>query len=721
MRRFQRCLAQLFTVGAFTVLVGPLGASEPTQHEPNRDNYERVSAKSLSPLKNLAPSKNPARSEILEISEQIDSLVLRQLTAKGEELNKLAKDEVFLRRVYLDAIGRIPTVDETTDFLAPKHNNKRAELIDSLLDSYGYVSRQFNFYADLLRIKSRAGRVAGQPYIDFIKDSLAASKPYDTMVRELLTSEGPMMQSGNGAVGYYLRDGGMPEDNMSNTIRVFLGTRLECAQCHDHPFDKWTQRQYFEMVAFTGGMDFRLRQPDSEYADGLRALRRRRGKIDPQVAPALRRIIAPMTFGITGTGTGLARLPEGFMGSDGDEFDIVKCKTMFDELPLVEPEIPSSPLSKRVGKNPQAIRGARELNSREKYAEWLVAADNPRFAKVIANRLWKQAFGIGLIEPVDVIEDGTVASNPALMDFLTQTMIDLDFDTKQFLRAIYNSSTYQRMATKTDVVDRAEYNFNGPVVRRMSAEQIWDSLLTMTVEDVDQRQEGRVAGVRYLMGGEGSIYDRYEQLRQMRPDELLEVAANFRNGKGRKAMMSASMMADREEYQEKVNAVRRRIARETRRAKIVGDETKLQQLKLERSTLMAKFRRQRKGNSLYRASEIESPARPGHFLREFGQSDRESIDNSNSDPAVTQVLSLMNGLIEGQICNNPNTVLMRNILKADIGEKMDAVYLTMLNRYPTSSETKVWSKAYRTSENKTEVVPDLIWVLANSNEFIFVK
>ena len=136
---------------------------------------------------------------------------------------------------------------------------------------------------------------------------------------------------------------------------------------------------------------------------------------------------------------------------------------------------------------------------------------------------------------------------------------------------------------------------------------------------------------------------------------------------------------------------------------------------------MAKFRRQRKGNSLYRASEIESPARPGHFLREFGQSDRESIDNSNSDPAVTQVLSLMNGLIEGQICNNPNTVLMRNVLKADVGEKLDAVYLTMLNRYPTSSETKVWLKAYRTSKNKTEVVPDLIWVLANSNEFIFVK
>ena len=700
---------KLLYVFSITISAVPLGASELAQHESQLGRDARVSVRFI------------PRSKIQEISKRIDALVLDQLSKKEEKLNRLAKDEVFLRRVYLDAVGRIPTVDETTEFLTSKNKNKRIQLIDALLDSYGYVSRQFNFYADLLRVKSRVGRIAGQPYIDFIKDSLAANMPYDQFVHELLTSEGPMMQKGNGAVGYYLRDVAMPEDNMSNTIRVFLGTRLECAQCHDHPFDKWTQRQYFEMVAFTGGMDYRLRRLDSEYSDELRALRRRRGKIDAQVAPALRRIIQPMAHGITGTGTGLARLPEGFMGSDGEEFELVPAKTMFGEFPLVEPEIPQARPRKRAGKNPQFIAGARELNSREEYADWLVDVDNPRFAKVIANRLWKQAFGLGLIEPVDVMEDGTVASNPELMDFLTQTMIDLEFDTKQFLRAIYNSSTYQRTATRTDVGDPTRYNFNGPVVRRMSAEQIWDSLLTMTVEDVDKRREGNAVGIRYPIGGQGSIYDRYEQLRQMSPEELLEIAASSQGGQGRKSMMLAKMKADREEYREKVSTLRRRFAREMRQARIARDEAKLRQLEIERNELMATARRRRKGNSSYRASEIASPARAGHFLREFGQSDRESIDNSNSDPAVTQVLSLMNGLIEGQICNNPNTVLMQNIRKADIGEKLDAAYLTMLNRYPTSTETKIWLQEYRTSEKKSEVVPDLIWVLANSNEFIFVK
>ncbi len=200
-----------------------------------------------------------ALENIKRISNEIDRLINDQLESTQQPNHPRTSDEVFLRRVYLDIAGRIPTIQEATRFLESSSEGKRSELIDQLLDSYGYVSRQFNFFADLLRVQSRARNVNGQPYIDFIKDSLSENKPYDQFVRELLCASGPMIEKGNGATGYYLRDLGMPEDNMSNTIRIFLGTRLECAQCHDHPFDKWTQRQYFEMVAFTGGMTYRER------------------------------------------------------------------------------------------------------------------------------------------------------------------------------------------------------------------------------------------------------------------------------------------------------------------------------------------------------------------------------------------------------------------------------------------------------------------------------
>ncbi len=388
---------------AFLFLLVPTSYSN-AMDQPAREaneSTERSSVKSL------------AREEIQKISTRIDALVLEQLLERQQSFNEPASDEIFLRRIYLDVVGRIPTLEETTDFLQSPDQHKCADLIDKLLDSYGYVSRQFNFYADLLRVKSRDKNIIGQPYIDYIKDSLAENKPYDEFVRELLTAEGPMMQKGNGQVGYFLRDVAMPEDNMSNTIRIFLGTRLECAQCHDHPFDKWTQRQYYEMVAFTGGMSYRPRRPDSEYSQELMALRRKKGQIEPELFPILRNIIQPMTYGIQGSGTGLARLPEGFMGDDGEESEIIKGKTMFGELSLVDAKIPELRRPNRVGKNPQIIPGAREVNSRARFAEWLTDPENPRFAQVIANRLWKQALGLGLIEPVDVIEDSTVASNPA--------------------------------------------------------------------------------------------------------------------------------------------------------------------------------------------------------------------------------------------------------------------------------------------------------------------
>ena len=400
------------------------------------------------------------RTKLLSYSNRIDALINQQLEANNSKRNRVATDDVFLRRAYLDIIGRIPTIEETYSFLESSNQDKRAELIDDLMQSYGYVSRQFNFYADLLRLKSRIRNVNGGPYIDFVKDALQENMPYDRFVAELLTSEGAMMEKGNGATGYFLRDLGMPEDNMSNTVRVFLGTRLECAQCHDHPFDKWTQRQYFEMVAFTGGMKYKTENSINRQ-QLVAAARRSNMEISTEARQALRRILQPLSTGVSGTGTGLAKLPEGYMGSDGEEGEIVKAKTIFDDQPLVQPEIPSQTKKnsrrnrnknknkkKRAGKN---IPGAKPIDSRKAFAHWVTDDDNPRFAKVIANRLWKQAMGLGLIEPVDVIEDHTKASNPELMEYLTQLMIDLDFDTKQFLRIIYNTKTYQARATQTAV------------------------------------------------------------------------------------------------------------------------------------------------------------------------------------------------------------------------------------------------------------------------------
>ena len=278
----------LMTTGVWTLVVLAFAASAPSVW----------SQRSSTPASDTGSVTRVPRAEIDRIADEIDRLVQQKLEADGVSRNPRTTDEQFVRRLYLDIVGRIPTLEETTAFLNSNAPDKRARLIDQLLDSYGYVSRQFNFWADLLRVQSRTRNQIGAPYIDWIKDSLEENKPYDQFVREMLAAEGPMMDRDSAAVGYYLRDFNMPEDNMSNTVRIFLGTRLECAQCHDHPFDKWTQRQYYEMVAFTGGLRYRLREPDSEYADEFRGLRRNRD-FDQRTRAILRRFIEPLTTGVS--------------------------------------------------------------------------------------------------------------------------------------------------------------------------------------------------------------------------------------------------------------------------------------------------------------------------------------------------------------------------------------------------------------------------------------
>lgn len=696
-------------VGAATVVGTAAFASEPGDKMEVKDVAPSTYNQDVSSTANI---HSATREEIAQISKKIDALVSETLEANGQKWNREIDDETFVRRVHLDIAGRIPTLQESRDFLSSRSKTKREDLIDSLLNSYGFVSNQFNFWADILRARTRMNKVAGQPYIDFIKDSLEANQPYDEFVRELLVSEGRMMEKDAGATGYYLRDIDMPEDNMSNTVRVFLGTRLECAQCHDHPFDKWTQRDYFEMVAFTGGIKYRngdlLKELSKDDRKKLEALK----KESPEQFFKIRRLVGYASIGVYGSGTGLARLPEGFMGDDGEENEVIVGATMFGDEPLVDAKPPverkNKRQRKRKSKRPQQIPGAKEVNSRSAYAQWLTSESNSRFATTIANRYWKQAFGLALIEPVDVIDDSTTASNPALMEYLSQLMVDLNFDRKQFLRAIYYSRTYQSQATREDVIDPAKYYFNGPIVRRMSAEQIWDSLMVLTVPKPDRRYE---VSSNYRQAAMDTMVEELTDRGEVDIDKWIAFAGGERNGD---AMMNEMKQKSRD-LKARLRALNKQIARANRS----GNPGLAKKLMLQRASEVAEMKSSSINGRFRRASELTSPAPAGHFLREFGQSDRDQIENSNRDPAVTQVLSMMNGFVDQTISRDPNSVLMMNVLKADRKDVIDVIYGSMLSRSPTRNEVRDWTSSFKS--NPKDAYIDLIWTLANSNEFIFLK
>lgn len=657
-------------------------------------------------------------------ANRIDLMVQAGLRRHGIEPNPLTDDATFVRRAYLDIVGRIPGIDEVRAFLGDQDERKRSRLIDRLLVSPGHESHMFNWWADLLRAKSRImNNVSGEPYIHRIKEAVRDNEPFDRFVHELLVAEGPANERGNGATGYYLRDLGMPLDNMGNTARVFLGTRIECAQCHDHPFDRWTQREFYEMAAYAGGMQYR-----SGSLETIRDTRKhleelqRRGQATSQTTRTAVRMLQPTIVGITGNGTGMVRLPKDYQYDDARPGDVITASPMFGDAAPIEFEDARTRRKNR-RQQPRQQRALRpiERNSREVFADWMTSPRNPRFTMTIANRMWKRVMGYGLIEPVDNITDSTVASNPRLLDHLTELMIELDYDLREFERVLRNTETYQRESSAQAPV--GPYHFPGPILRRMTAEQLWDSMISLVVPDLDATLAAPDALAE-------ATYESYEELTSISIDELAQRAqmrtlrttdpAKFRAMmQGEISRRQRQRVADSQERRERTQ----QLARQMRQARRDKDDAALEEARAALNEIRAEAMKQRKQRNLVglvRASDLPSPAPAGHFLREFGQSDREQIENATDAATAPQVLSLMNGFIEDRVLDNPDAALVQTVTAAETRDaKIHEIYLAMLSREPSRQERDMWIAdidkagplAYR----------DMVWVLANSHEFRFVR
>ena len=704
----------------------------------------------------------PGTVQVKAAAKRLDRLVDLDMKRAKMSPNALADDATFLRRAYVGIIGRIPSLPETRTFLASQTPDKRAALVDELLDSPGHTSHMFNYWADLLRVKSRLNNnVSGEPFVHYLKDALANNKPYDEFVREMVSAEGPAHVRGNGATGMLLRDRGMPLDSMANTVRVFLGTRLECAQCHDHPFDKWKQKDFYQMAAFTGGLSYRTDLQDQNMGDGIKQVARElRGGKDKNAQRALGRMMRTINSGIDGSGTGKIRLPKDYKYDDAKPSEVVMAHALFGKSPTIAFPAPvkkkssSRRLSRRAReaeRRREAQRKRRnggksavpELDTREAYGEWMTATNNPRFTKVIANRMWKFAMGRGLIEPVDNMMDDTEASNPALMRQLEKLMVDVKFDLRQFLRVLFNTNTYQRDAMGSEVPSDEKFYFQGPVLRRMTGEQMWDSLLTLSLPDIDKTIQDPARRAE-------SVYTRYEEMVNMPSDELRKLVnvqkLRYSDPKKYREQQAAQRRKDQRKRVSEARARSQKVAAEAERkraqsrplyreyvqAKKAGDEAAMQEVKgkllamgidIDRKPGRRPSRNNRgrggKG-AMVRASEQQHPAPSGHLIRKFGQSDREQIEASHTEANVPQVLTLLNGFLEDHVLSNYSSELMRVIYEGSTDrEKIHTAYQGVLNRDPRGRELAMWE--HEMGQGGRKVVKDLVWTLVNSHEFRFVQ
>lgn len=381
-----------------------------------------------------------------ETWNEIDEWVAKKWKRVKVQPSGLCDDATFLRRVTLDLTGLPPTSDEVRAFLADPTptREKRARMVDRLLGSVAYVDYWTNKWADLLQVNRKFLGVEGSvAFRDWIRASVSENVPYDEFAREILTASGS--NKDNPAASYYkvLRT---PEDTMENTTHLFLGIRFNCNKCHDHPFERWTQDQYYELAAFFGQVALKADPKSGKKKIGGTAV---------EGAKPLYEVVFDKQDG------------EIEHGRTGD----VAAPQFPYEVPCDIPE---------------------DGTRRERLATWMTSPENPYFARSFVNRLWGYLLGVGLIEPIDDIRAGNPPTNPELLNHLTDHFIESGFDARSILRHICNSRTYQLGVETRPLNEDDTINYARAIPRRLPAEVIYDAVhaLTGSVSDIPGMPKG---------------------------------------------------------------------------------------------------------------------------------------------------------------------------------------------------------------------------------------
>ena len=592
---------------------------------------------------------------VAQAAADIDRLVGAALAAKGQQLNAPASDEQFLRRIYVDAVGRVPTAAEATAFLDDRSADKRAKLIDKVVYTSGYSLQMFNWMADLLRVKDTFYKgVPAFSFEDWLKTRIAANAPWDSMVREMLTADGRL--SDNGAAGFLLYDAEMPLDGVSNLMTTFLGSNMACAQCHDHPLADWTQRDFYQMAAFFGATDGKDEMVISQVKKAI-------GKDDSVPQNISRRIADFNAFRLEDSAKQKLTFPKDYKYKDAKPNSAVSPALIHWEKS--DRSLPA-----------YAIDVSKPAQLRNNFSQWMTSPQNPRFAANIANRLWKKAFGLAVQEPVDDIDVYSEASNPALLHHLTQVMKSARFDLREFQRVLYNSKTYQASASASPDLSQGPYLFNGPNIRRLTSEQTWDSLIVNAVG----------------ANADNILLRRGDDLKKMAlPEGVVTAAAVRQVYEGMKAAGLG-----------KGGAAKKSSGGSTAGLASGYDG--------EKPTTKYKL-------LLARASELPQPASETHFLRVFGQGDRQLADSATNDGSVPQVLQLMNGNVGRLVSDIKSHSVVAAYAEKTREAQISSLYLSYLSRRPNAREMAAAGKGLSDGLS----LADLAWALANTREFLFIQ
>ncbi len=370
------------------------------------------------PLMTFVEDTDDYQWKTVKANNEIDHLV----HAKLKKLHFLpagtCTDQQFIRRVFIDTIGILPSETEVDSFLEDTNPDKRSILIDGLLQRREFAKFWAQKWGDLLRISTKLiGTASTHKFNRWLENSVSQNQPYDAFARDILLATGSTRQN---PAGNFYRSAGDTSDAMETAAQVFLGTRIQCAKCHNHPFERWTQKNYYGLSAFFN----RVERSSTSRKEEVLLWSRETGEV---TLPTTGEVVNPW---VPGSDNALAEISEG---------------------------------------NPVGDR-------RRAFANWLTGDDNPLFAKVEVNRIWSHLMGRGVVEPFDDFRDSNPPANTPLLDFLAEAFIKSGYDRKHIIRMVLNSQTYQAASQPADKdLDGAKYasHYNA---RILTAEQLVDAL-----------------------------------------------------------------------------------------------------------------------------------------------------------------------------------------------------------------------------------------------------
>ena len=681
-----------------------------------------------------------------EVSKTLDKLIAHENQNRETKKADTIDDSAFLRRATLDLIGRIPRVEEIEAFQKWSPTERREKVVDKLLANPRFTDRWTVFLADTLRVRSNV--TGGREMQAWLHTEVEKNTGWDEMTREMISANGRTSQ--NPAVGFLLNDNTDPMSMAAAVSQIFLGVRMSCAQCHNHPFDDWNQTDFYELASFFG----KTVQRENQFARTTYTTEEKTNKVmwppENDNPPSREPVKPKFPFELVS----FEKAPhyiERFEKLRAADVQKIAAKEAGDDLESLL-DIDAGP-EKKGALDFDVMADAKKASAdlkvhedlykpsvdRAVLAEKVTDPRNPYFARAFANRVWAELNGRGFVMPLDNFTEYQANSHPQTLEYLSREFIAGGYNMRDLVRSIMLTDTYRRGHLQNDAtaneLEAAEITFSASPIRRMLSEALFDSVVIA----------GHLESKKWRAGENVRVVSKQiriplGRMETTETDEGKTEMAMMTNANG-DAMMSAGsgyslensieidfkkVLADNAAQEDELASMRAK------------EDAKLEAEKRRREA--EEEARRRQGPQRYQLKTVEeklddnpsfnssmrmaSPAPADHFLRVFGQPSREGLGEFRDHSAsLRQQLMMLNGKATHEAARVGSLEPLYAMLAGDSPKTEDAVrrvYLETLTREPDAEELIDGITVLKESETALAGMSDLRWALLNCHEFRFL-